>query len=122
MPIYTKTYKDLIIWQRSHALAKYIILKLKEIKGDEIFNIIKKQVFRSATSTPANIVEGYYTRKGKQFSAYLERARGSLAETDYWLLMLTELNYFKKEEYEKFSKELNEIILMISAFIQKTKN
>lgn len=119
MPNYTKTYKDLLVWQRSHELAKRVILLVKTVKRDTISITITNQVIRSITSTPANIVEGYYTRRGKQFASYLERARGSLAESDYWLLLSAELNYIDSKEYQGLTKEINEIILMISSLIKK---
>lgn len=119
MPTYTKTYKDLLIWQRSHELAKKVIRLIKTIKRDTASVIIINQLIRSITSTPANIVEGYYTRRGKQFASYLERARGSLAESDYWLLLSTELNYIDSKEYKDLTKEINEIILMISSLAKK---
>ena len=122
MPTYTKTYKDLLVWQRSHELAKKIIQLVKTVKRDTISIIIINQVVRSITSAPANIVEGYYTRRGKQFVSYLERTRGSLAESDYWLLLATELNYIVSKEYQDLTKEINEIILMLSSLAKKVSN
>lgn len=117
--VYTKSYKDLLVWKRSHELAKRVIKLIKSLKKDETSLPIINQVVRSITSTPANIVEGYYTRRGKQFGTYLERSRGSLAESDYWMLLLSELNYIPTNEYEDISQEIKEIILMLSTLIRK---
>ncbi|MBI2122225.1 MAG: four helix bundle protein [Candidatus Sungbacteria bacterium] len=119
---YTKSYKDLLVWQRSHLLAKRILELTKTIKRDAISAVIIGQITRSVTSAPANIVEGYYTRRGKQFISYLERSRGSLAETDYWLFLATDLGYIPRETYPGLSKEINEIILMLSSLIHKSVN
>ena len=116
---YIKSYKELKVWQRSHDLAKRVILLLKKVKRDGTSIVIIGQLTRSVTSAPANIVEGYYTRRGKQFAAYLERPRGSLAESDYWLLLAADLNYIASEEYKSISSEIGESILMLSSLIRK---
>ncbi len=50
-----KTYRDLIVWQKAHTLAKQIIMICRNFPNDDEARIIKRQLIRSATSTPANI-------------------------------------------------------------------
>lgn len=83
-----KSYQDLFVWQRSHKLAIRLYelsKKKKKSLGDwEIW----KQGLKSAFSVPANITEGFYSHRGKNFASHLEIARGSLGETDYWTYVL----------------------------------
>ncbi|MEX2028162.1 MAG: four helix bundle protein, partial [Candidatus Curtissbacteria bacterium] len=93
-----KSYQDLQVWQRSHKLAlelyKLSRLKKKSFTDWEIW----KQAMRASFSTPANIAEGFYSHRGKNFASHLEIARGSIGETDYWILTLGEISQISKEK------------------------
>lgn len=70
-----KTYKELIVWQKAHLLVKEIFKLIREIKKDTVSFEIIKQLIRSSTSIPANIVEGHYSHQGKNFASHLEISR-----------------------------------------------
>ncbi len=115
------SYKDLLVWQKAHQLVKEIFKIIKTIKKDFISWEIIKQLVRSVTSTPANIVEGYYSHRGKNFISHLEISRGSTGETDYWLFELYDNGYVQKEIYQEVSRNCTELIKMLSSFINKIR-
>ena len=114
-----KSYKDLIVWQKSHKLCNRAIDLVEKFKYGKASNIISEQLIRSATSIPANIAEGYGRHKGKEFQNYLYIAKGSALETDYWLFLCSERNLIDKNEYSELAKICNEIILMLFSIIRK---
>lgn len=116
-----ESYKDLIVWQKAHALVKKIFQLIRELKKDYISWEIIKQLIRSVTSIPANIVEGYYSHQGKNFASHLEISRGSTGETDYWLFALYDSGYISKNKYEEFSRDCFELIRMLSSFANKIR-
>lgn len=82
-----KTYRDLIVWQKTHSLAKRIIMLCPRFPDSDEARIIKKQLIRSSTSVPANIAEGHGGHQGKEYQHYLIIARRLANETDYWVLL-----------------------------------
>lgn len=114
-----KHYKDLLVWQKSHHIAlKLFVLYKKAIKTTATYQIWK-QCLDSAFSVPANIVEGFHSHRGKNFVSKLEISRGEAAETGYWILVLFEIGEISKDQYEEFSSEYREILLMLTSLITK---
>lgn len=85
-------YRNLIAWQKSHALALRIYKISEKFPRHEIFGITS-QVRRSALSIPTNLAEGYNRKSKKEFSHFIDIALGSLAETEYLAEFAAELNY-----------------------------
>ena len=88
-----RSYRDLIVWQKAHELAKTVISLCKRFPDTEEARVVKNQLLRSSTSVPANIAEGYGGNKGKVFLNSLTIARRESCEADYWLLLSHELGY-----------------------------
>jgi len=82
---------------------------------------IWSQGLRSTFSVPANIVEGYYSHKGKKFVSSLEIARGSAGESHYWIRVLREIGEISEDLANRLSGEYEEIIPMLSSIINKLK-
>ena len=75
---------------------------------DRANDILVKQVIRSAASVGANIAEGFGRYKGKEYERFLQVALGSANETEYWLMILAEINprfSFKIKEIMKINSE-----------------
>ena len=115
------SYKDLLVWQKAHQLVKKVFKITKAVNKDFISWEIIKQLVKSVTSIPANIVEGYYSHQGKNFASHLEISRGSTGETDYWLFELHDNGYISQSQYEDASRDCNELIKMLSSFINKIR-
>ncbi len=116
-----KSYQDLQVWQRSHKLALELYglskLKRKDFTDWEIW----RQAISSGFSGPANIVEGFHSHRGKSFASHLEISRGSIGETDYWILVLSEISQIPKEKADLLKKECQEIIAMLTSLISKIR-
>lgn len=116
-----KSYQDLQVWQRSNKIALEVY-KLSKAKKKSFSDWeIWKQTISAAFSTPANIAEGYHSHRGKNFASHLEIARGSLGETDYWILVLNEIGQIGKEKSEELRKECQELIAMLTSLISKIR-
>ncbi|PIR88665.1 MAG: four helix bundle protein [Candidatus Harrisonbacteria bacterium CG10_big_fil_rev_8_21_14_0_10_44_23] len=79
MPI--KSYKDLIVWQKSMNLVTEIYKLSKTFPKSEIFGLTS-QIKRSAVSIPSNIAEGSRRGSKKNFRHFLLNAYGSGAELE----------------------------------------
>ena len=80
-----RTFKDLIVWQKSHNLVLKVYKVTEKFPAYERYSLVD-QIRRSSVSVAANIVEGY--QKGrKEYLRFLDISRGSLEETKYFLLL-----------------------------------
>ncbi len=113
------TYKDLIVWQRSHQIAMEVFKLYRNTKKDKAVYEIWNQLIRSIFSVPGNIVEGCYSHFGANFSSKLNVAKGEAAESDYWLYVLSETGDITKSKYDELSTQLLEVIKMISSLRTK---
>jgi four helix bundle protein len=113
------TYKDLLIWQKAHKLAKEVLDACENLNGTVTAKEIASQLIRSSTSVPANIAEGFGGRIGKEYISYLLQARKSLTETDYWILLAVERGLIPKAQAENLQSGYLEVIKMINAIIRK---
>jgi len=64
---------------------------------DEKFRLTA-QVTRAVTSVPANIAEGNARGTRKDYAHYISVARGSLAETETFLLLAIRLGYLTSSQ------------------------
>ena len=113
-----KSYKDLIIWQRSIDLVELIYHLTEDFPAKENFGLIS-QMRRSVISIPSNIAEGYGRQSTGSYSQFLSIARGSLFELETQIEICIRLKYFQKTESEKLLAEIVEISKMISSLISK---
>jgi four helix bundle protein len=65
-----KSYKDLIVWQKSMNLVVIGYQLLKKLPPNENFGLIS-QVQRSLVSVPSNIAEGYGRNSTKDYIRFL---------------------------------------------------
>ena len=77
--------KSLAFSVRIVGLYRYLTEQKKEY-------ILSKQILRSGTSIGANIYEANYGQSKVDFAAKLQIALKEAAETEYWLLLLTQTN------------------------------
>lgn len=81
---------------------------------------ISKQLIRSATSIGANTLEGNYATSKKEFIQYINIARKSAKESEYWLRMLIDLKINSPEIFDLLS-ECDELIRILSTIILKSR-
>ncbi len=61
-----KTFRDLLIWQKSMALVTQTYQITQSFPKEELFGLTS-QIRRSAISLPSNIAEGYGRDGNKEF-------------------------------------------------------
>ena len=113
-----QSFKDLIIWQKSHQLTLKIYKLTKQFPDAEKFGITS-QIRRAAYSIPSNIVEGHSWNSNKEFKYFLSIAKGSLSELEYFLILNKDLEYIAVDEFKEFDAKVVEISKILYSF---TKN
>jgi four helix bundle protein len=77
------------------------------------------QIKRSAISIPSNIAEGYGRNYRKDYSRFLQIARGSLLENQTQIEIAVNLDFIKVENLEEIKELSIEIEKMLNSLIKK---
>jgi four helix bundle protein len=88
----TRSYKDLVVWQKGIQLAKLVYSLTRSFPAEEKFGIIA-QMRRAAVSVPSNIAEGQAGHTTGEFIQFISHAEGSVAELDTQLVLSIELKF-----------------------------
>jgi len=76
-----KSYKDLIVWQRSMELVIAVYFLTEKYPKSELYGLVS-QMRRAAVSIPSNIAEGRRRGSKKEFRQFLIIAYSSGAELE----------------------------------------
>ncbi|MDP8261981.1 MAG: four helix bundle protein [Candidatus Ancaeobacter aquaticus] len=114
----THSFKNIKVWEKAHSLVLEIYKITKLFPESEKYGLVS-QLRRYAASIPTNIVEGYKRRSNKDFAHFLNIADSSLEETKYHLLLVYDLEYVKKNDYERIMELADEVGRMLSGFQKK---
>jgi four helix bundle protein len=105
-------FTDLKVWQRSHSLALRVYRLTKALPGDEKYGLIS-QLRRAAVSVPTNIAEGSKREGNQDFARFLNIAEGSLAETEYLIMLSRDLDYLTPTSVAPLLSEIKEVARML---------
>lgn len=115
-----KNYKDLIVWQKAHALVLYVYKHTTDFPKSEQFNLTS-QIRRAATSIPTNIAEGCGKFTQSDLAHYLQIALGSSNEVEYLAFLSHELGYFKDDHHQNLNLQVNEVKAMLISLVTKVR-
>ena len=115
-----KTYKDLIVWQKSLALVTEVYRVSKLFPKDETYGLIS-QMRRCAVSIPSNIAEGYGRNSTSDYIRFLCIGISSLYELQTQMEISLNLQYLSKDIFDRLHDSSREIERMLSSLIKKLK-
>jgi four helix bundle protein len=104
----------MIVWQKAMDMAVEVYRLTSRFPATETYRLTA-QMTRAAASVPANIAEGHARGARKDYSHFLAIAKGSLMETETFLMLSVRLGYVKQEEAAKTLEIITEISKMITA-------
>ena len=113
-----KTYRDLVVWQKSMALVTEIYKQTKSFPKDETYGLTS-QMRRCAVSIPSNMAEGYGRKSTNDYIRFLHIATGSLYELQTQMEISLNLRYLKKSDFDELYESSREIERMISSLTKK---
>jgi len=115
-----KSYRDLIVWQKSMRLVTQIYLITKELPKNELYGLTS-QIRRSSISLPSNIAEGYGRNSTNDYIRFLQISCGSLYEVQTQLEICYNLEYISKKLFNGIYEQSREIERMLNSLIRKIK-
>jgi len=105
----SETFRDLIVWQKAHKLVLAVYRQSRQYPKEEMY-ALTSQIRRSAMSVAANIVEGFRKKGSADKIRLMNIAQGSLAETEYYLILANDLEYADTELLMTQADEVGRIL------------
>lgn len=112
-----KSYKDLVVWQKSRIIVKNVYELCAALPNEELYGI-SSQIKRAVISIPSNIAEGYRRNSRKEYKQFLGIALGSAAELETQLILVNDLFGTNTEALQLLTEEVEK---MLSAIINKLR-
>ena len=94
-----RTFRDLLIWQKSIKLVTRIYEVTRSFPKEEAFGLTS-QMRRCSVSIPSNIAEGHGRNSTGDYLRFLQIATGSLCELQTQLVIANNLSFFSEKEFD----------------------
>lgn len=114
----TVSFKQLVVWQKSHEFVLLIYELTKKFPKEELFGLTS-QFRRAAVSIAANIAEGYIKKTKPDKYKFFNISQGSLEECRYFILLAKDLQYISDESFEKLENSSQEISKLLNSYIKR---
>jgi four helix bundle protein len=115
-----QSHRDLTVWQKAMDLAVEIYRLTAKLPHSENYRLVA-QITRAAASVPANIAEGHARATRKDFANFVAIAKGSLMETETFLMLAVRLSYLSQSEASSAFSLITEISKMLTALRNRLK-
>ena len=113
-----QSHRDLIVWQKAMDLVVEVYRVSSLFPISERWRLVD-QISRAVVSVPGNIAEGQGRGTPKDFAQFMAIARGSLNETETYLLLAVRLGYLTTDKIEPVLALLTEVSKMLGSLRAK---
>jgi len=116
---HAKSFRDLLVYQKSRELARYVFELFVAFPRDEIYSLTS-QIRRSSCSVGAQIAEAWAKRRyEKHFVSKLTDADGEQMETQHWLESAVDFGYLSSDRVAAGLERCAEIGRLLGSMIAK---
>lgn len=112
-----KSFKDLVVWQKSSDLAVLVYSITEEFPRSELYGLTN-QMRRSVVSISSNLAEGFKRNHNKEKLQFYNIAYGSVAELESQIEIALKLNFLNKEAHQKLNALTVEVGKMLNGLIK----
>ena len=110
-----RSYHDLIVWQKSMALAEVVYSVTASYPRNEIYGLTS-QMRRAAVSVPSNIAEGQARNGRGELLQFLSHARGSLAELETQMELSSRIGLLNPESKRPLQELISEVGRLLNGY------
>jgi four helix bundle protein len=115
-----KTFRDLLVWQKSMSLVTEVYKASANFPADETFGLTS-QLRRCVVSIPSNIAEGFGRDTTNDYLRFLGIAKGSLYEAQTQIEIGRNLQFVEESRFDTLLEQSREIERMLTSMIRKIK-
>ena len=105
----SQSFREVIVWQKAHALALSVYRCTDTFPKQEMF-ALTSQLRRAAGSAPANFVEGFRKRTTPDKLRFYNIAQGSADECLYHLILAHDLGYADTSALQANVEEVSRLL------------
>ena len=102
-----------VLQLKSFAFAVRIVNVYKYLISQKKEYVLSKQLLKCGTSIGANVEEAIGGQSEADFYAKITIAYKETRETGYWLRLMYETDYLKRDEFESLISDCDEIVRII---------
>ncbi|OGL60677.1 hypothetical protein A3H10_02100 [Candidatus Uhrbacteria bacterium RIFCSPLOWO2_12_FULL_46_10] len=114
-----KSFRDLIVWQKSSNLATLIYGITNDFPKSEMYGLTS-QMRRAVVSVSSNIAEGFKRNSRKEKVQFYTMAYGSLSELESQIDISKNLHYLLESQYQTIIEAINEASRLLDGIIRAT--
>lgn len=114
-----RSYKDLIVWQKSIELVVEVYRLTSKFPKSELFGMVM-QMRKAVVSIPSNIAEGYGRKSNKEHLQFYLISFGSALELETQVIIAKKLK-LADYDYSKLDSLLNEVIRMLNSMTSSAR-
>ena len=116
-----RSFRKIKAWQLADDLTVEIYAVTKGFPKEELFALVS-QLRRAAYSVPSNSTEGAGRRTTRDFVRFLDIAKGSINEVQYFLHLAKRLNYLSNTEAGNLIDKANNVAKCLSGYIKAVES
>ncbi len=113
--------KQNIIMDKSYAFALRIIKAYKFLNMEQREFVLSKQLLRSGTSIGALVKESEHAQSKADFINKINIALKEANETEYWLMLLKDSDFFDEKSFQSINSDCQELISLLVSIIKTSK-
>ena len=118
---HANSFRELMVYQKSRALAQEIFTLTKNFPKEEMFSLTD-QIRRSSRSVGAQIAEAWAKRRyEKHFVSKLTDADGEQQETQHWIEISTDCGYISQPQAAQLLAKCAEIGRLLGGMMAKAE-
>jgi four helix bundle protein len=111
-------FREIKEWEKAHELTVAVYELTKAFPEEEMLGLTQ-QIRLACAAIPIKIAQGCDREDGEDQLDYLELARDSAIEVEYYLLLCYELNMVKAPDYDRLVRCVVEVKELLENFIDK---
>ena len=115
------TKKKSIVANKAYAFALRIIKLYKYLTQEQREFILSKQLLRSGTAIGALIKEAEHAQSGLDFINKMNIALKEANETEYWIMLLKDSDFFDDKTFASIHKDCDELIRLLVSIVKTSK-
>ena len=116
----SKSFREVIAWQKAHAFVLAFYKTKKYFPDDEKFALVP-QFQRAAVSIAANIAEGYKKVSKADKLRFFNIAQGSLEECRYYIILSHDVGYYPQNVANDMWAKIEEAAITLHSYIEAIK-
>ncbi len=116
----SRSYRDLLVWQKARRLAVEICRATEKFPKSELYGLTS-QVRRASVSVVSNIAQGQGRLTKGEFRHFLGQARGSLLEMETQLEIASELGYVDARCHDSLEQQAYEVLGLLNRLLSSLR-